>query len=101
MTRLNIFLTLILIVCALSVVTSQHKARKLFMDLEKQQERTRQLAVEWGQLQLEQSTWAMRARVEKIATKQLLMRVPDVSQIQVISLAGPHNSIGSVDEQEL
>ena len=101
MTRLNIFLTLILIVCALSVVTSQHKARKLFMDLEKQQERTRQLAVEWGQLQLEQSTWAMRARVEKIATKQLLMRVPDVSQIQVVSLAGPHNSIGSVDEQEL
>ncbi|MEE9222743.1 MAG: cell division protein FtsL [Nitrosomonadaceae bacterium] len=101
MTRLNIFLTLILIVCALSVVTSQHKARKLFMDLEKQQERTRQLAVEWGQLQLEQSTWAMRARVEKIATKQLLMRVPDVSQIQVISLAGPHNSIGSVDDQEL
>ena len=101
MTRLNIFLTLILIVCALSVVTSQHKARKLFMDLEKQQERTRQLAVEWGQLQLEQSTWAMRARVEKIATKQLLMRVPDISQIQVVSLAGHNNSIGSVDEQEL
>ncbi|MEE8150461.1 MAG: cell division protein FtsL [Nitrosomonadaceae bacterium] len=101
MTRLNIFLTLILIVCALSVVTSQHKARKLFMDLEKQQERTRQLAVEWGQLQLEQSTWAMRARVEKIATKQLLMRVPDISQIQVVSLAGRNNSIGSVDEQEL
>jgi len=100
-TRLNIFLTLILIVCALSVVTSQHKARKLFMDLEKQQERTRQLAVEWGQLQLEQSTWAMRARVEKIATKQLLMRVPDISQIQVVSLAGRNNSIGSVDEQEL
>jgi len=100
-TRLNIFLTLILIVCALSVVTSQHKARKLFMDLEKQQERTRQLAVEWGQLQLEQSTWAMRARVEKIATKQLLMRVPDISQIQVVSLAGFNNSIGSVDEQEL
>ncbi|MEE8254860.1 MAG: cell division protein FtsL [Nitrosomonadaceae bacterium] len=97
MTRLNIFLTLILIVCALSVVTSQHKARKLFMDLEKQQERTRQLAVEWGQLQLEQSTWAMRARVEKIATKQLLMRVPDISQIQVVSLAGRNNSIGSVD----
>ena len=98
MTRLNIFLTLILIVCALSVVTSQHKARKLFMDLEKQQERTRQLAVEWGQLQLEQSTWAMRARVEKIATKQLLMKVPDASKIKVISLAGSNNSISFVDE---
>jgi len=52
-------------------------------------------------MQLEQGAWAMRARVEKIATKQLFMRVPDASQIQVIPLAGFNNSIGSVDEQEL
>ncbi len=101
MTRLNILLILIVITCALSVVTSQHEARKLFMELERKQERTRQLAVEWGQLQLEQSTWAMRARVEKIATKQLLMKVPDASKIKVISLAGSNNSISFVDEQEL
>jgi len=100
-TRLNILLILIVITCALSVVTSQHEARKLFMELERKQERTRQLAVEWGQLQLEQSTWAMRARVEKIATKQLLMKVPDASKIKVISLAGSNNSISFVDEQEL
>jgi cell division protein FtsL len=100
-TRLNILLILIVIACALSVVTSQHKARKLFMELERKQERTRQLTVEWGQLQLEQSTWAMRARVEKIATKQLLMKVPDASKIKVISLAGSNNSISFVDEQEL
>ena len=101
MTRLNILLILIVITCALSVVTSQHEARKLFMELERKQERTRQLTVEWGQLQLEQSTWAMRARVEKIATKQLLMKVPDASKIKVISLAGSNNSISFVDEQEL
>lgn len=101
MTRLNILLILIVITCALSVVTSQHRARKLFMELERKQERTRQLTVEWGQLQLEQSTWAMRARVEKIATKQLLMKVPDASKIKVISLAGSNNSISFVDEQEL
>ncbi len=98
MTRLNILLILIVITCALSVVTSQHRARKLFMELERKQERTRQLTVEWGQLQLEQSTWAMRARVEKIATKQLLMKVPDASKIKVISLAGSNNSISFVDE---
>lgn len=98
MTRLNILLILIVIACALSVVTSQHNARKLFMELERKQERTRQLTVEWGQLQLEQSTWAMRARVEKIATKQLLMKVPDASKIKVISLAGSNNSISFVDE---
>ena len=56
MTRLNLLLTLILIACALSVVTSQHNARKLFVELEKEQELARQLAIELGQLQLEQST---------------------------------------------
>jgi cell division protein FtsL len=100
-TKLNIFLTLIVIACALGVVTSQHKARKLFMELEKEQEQAGRLAVEWGQLQLEQSTWAMRARIEKIATKQLLMKVPDGSQIKVISLMEPANSAGSLDEQDL
>ena len=37
----------------------------------KEQEATKQLEVEWGQLQLEQSTWAMHARIEKIASGNL------------------------------
>lgn len=85
MTRLNLLLTLILIACALSVVTSQHNARKFFVELEKEQELARQLAVEWGQLQLEQSTWAMHARVEKIASGQLRMRVPDAARVRIVS----------------
>ena len=67
------------------------------MELEKEQKQARQLAVEWGQLQLEQSTWAMRARIEKIASKQLLMKVPDGPQIKVISLMEPGDSADSVD----
>jgi cell division protein FtsL len=98
MIRLNILLILIVIVCALGIVTSQHKARKLFMELERTREQARQLAVEWGQLQLEQSTWAMRVRIEKIATKKLLMKVPDISQVKVISLADSNNSVNSVDD---
>jgi cell division protein FtsL len=96
-TRINILLTLILIACALSVVTSQHKARKLFVELENEQARARRLAIEWGQLQLEQSTWAMHARVEKIATEQLHMRVPDASKVQIISLIGPVSPAVSMD----
>ena len=71
------------------------------MELEKEQKEARQLAVEWGQLQLEQSTWAMRARIEKIASKQLLMKVPEGPQIKVISLMEPDDSAYSVDEQKL
>ena len=58
MIRLNMLLLLVAVFCALGVVTSQHKARKLFQALEAEQERTKQLDVEFGQLQLELSTWA-------------------------------------------
>ena len=92
MTRFNLLLTLILIACALSVVTSQHNARKLFVELEKEQELARQLAIELGQLQLEQSTWALHARVEKIASGQIRMRVPDPSQVRIIMPANVMNT---------
>jgi cell division protein FtsL len=84
MARLNLTLLAILVACALSVVTSQHKARKLYVELQKEQETARKLDVEWGQLQLEQSTWAMHARIEKIASGQLMMRVPPAGRIQVV-----------------
>jgi cell division protein FtsL len=91
-TRLNLLLTLILIACALSVVTSQHNARKLFVELEKEQELARQLAIELGQLQLEQSTWALQARVEKIASGQIRMRVPDPLHVRIIMPANVMNT---------
>ena len=49
MVRFNMFLLLIVVVCALGVVTSQHRARKLFQDLESEQERARQLDIKFGQ----------------------------------------------------
>ena len=83
-TRLNLVLLAMLIVCALAVVTSQHKARKLYVELQHEQELEKRYEVEWGQLQLEQSTWAMHARIEKIATQQLRMRAPTAARIQVV-----------------
>lgn len=77
MVRFNMILLLIVVVCALGVVTSQHRARKLFQELESEQERARQLDVEYGQLQLEMSTWATHPRVEKIARERLHMVSPD------------------------
>ena len=74
MVRVNIVLLLAAVLCALSVVTSQHKARKLFQAMEGEQERTRQLDVEYDQLQLELSTWATSPRIDKIARENLKMR---------------------------
>jgi cell division protein FtsL len=48
----------------------------------------RQLEVEWGQLQLEQSTWANNARIEKIARDKLQMKAPTPQQILTIEGGG-------------
>jgi cell division protein FtsL len=85
MARINLILLAIAVGCALSAVASSHRARKLFVELEREQVRTRQLEVEWGQLQLEQSTWAMQARIEKVAGSRLMMHVPAASRVQVIA----------------
>ena len=85
MLRLNLILLATLVVCALSVVTSQHTARKLYVELQKEQELTKRLEDEWTQLQLEQSTWAMHARIEKIASARLMMRAPASSRTQVVA----------------
>ena len=77
MLRTNMLLLFFIVFCALGVVTSQHKARKLFQALEAEQERAKQLDVEYGQLQLELSTWATHPRIEKIAKERLKMRVPE------------------------
>jgi cell division protein FtsL len=84
MIKINLALAAILVICSLSLVTSQHKSRKLFVELQKQQDEARQLEVEYGQLQLEQSTWAMHSRVEKIAVNNLQMRTPPVARVHLV-----------------
>ena len=88
MTRLNLLLLAVLITCALGLVSSQHRARKLFGELEREEERSRQLGVEYGQLQLEAATWAERARIERIAGRQLRMRVPEAKRLQIVRPEG-------------
>ena len=89
MVRFNMLLLLIVVVCALGVVTSQHRGRKLFQDLEAEQERARQLDIEFGQLQLELSTWATHPRIEKVARDRLHMVTPDALGRVVAPVAKP------------
>lgn len=81
MLRLNLVLLLAAVLSALGVVRANHEARKLFVAMEAEQKRMRDLDVEWGQLQLEQSTWAAHMRIEKLAREKLGMRPPAVGQI--------------------
>lgn len=87
-TRSSVLFALLLavLVSALSVVAMQHKTRKLFIELQKEKDIAHQMEVEWGQLQLEQSTWAMSARVEKISAAKLQMQLPQSGQIRFVRL---------------
>ena len=89
MTRVNLVLLLALVLCALSLVTSRHQARRLFVELERAQAEQRAFETEYGQLQLEQSTWGMPARVEKIAREQLRMQLPTSARTEVVPMSPP------------
>lgn len=88
MARLNILMLVVLVLCAIGLVTSQHRARHLVWELEREMRHARTLDVEYGQLQLEQSTWAMHARVERIAGEKLRMRPNDPSRTIVADQDG-------------
>jgi cell division protein FtsL len=84
MARLSLILVLAVMACALATVAANDRARRAFSELEREQGRMHDLEVEWGQLQLEQSTWANNGRIEKIARQTLHMKVPEAARIVVI-----------------
>ncbi|HNI08316.1 MAG TPA: cell division protein FtsL [Thiobacillaceae bacterium] len=88
MVKLNLLLVLALVACALSVVSARHQARKLFVTLQSEQARSRDLDVEWGQLQLEISTWLMHNRVEEVARGRLGMSLPEAGRVYVLKAEG-------------
>ena len=87
MAKLNLLLLAVLVACALGLVTSQHKARKLFSELEREQDRARELDIEHGRLQLEAATWGLHQRVERIAASILGMRAPDPRRVRLVPAA--------------
>ncbi len=70
---------------ALSVVWVKHESRKLFASLQRLERSRDDLNVEWGQLQLEQSTWATHGRIESVVREQLNMDLPRADEIVVVT----------------
>jgi len=83
---LNTLLILAVMISAMVVVYSRHTNRLLFVELEELNKKRDQMNTEWGQLQLEQSTWATDSRIEKIATEKLGMRNVEYKNTVIIKL---------------
>lgn len=76
--------SIVCVLSALALVYTKHESRKLFVELEELTHERDELNIEWGQLQIEQSTWATHARIEKVATDDLSLVRPTSSEIYVI-----------------
>lgn len=74
MSRLNILLAGLLVVCALGLVTSQHRARTLFIDLGQAKSQARQLEVRWNRLRLDQTRLATSSLIDSKARAGLSMQ---------------------------
>lgn len=72
------------IVSAIAVVYVKHETRKLFVELHNLQKARDGMNVEWGQLQLEQSTWESHGRLESTARTKLGMTLPAADRVVIV-----------------
>ena len=90
MSRVGLALTVTLLwVAALGsaagAIWCKHRVREMFVQLEALNARRDNLAIEWGQLQLEQSAWSTHAFVERVASTKLHMAMPPPKEIEIVS----------------
>ena len=69
---------------SLGVVYAKQEARSRFNELQQLVKARDDLDIEWGQLQLEQSTWATHGRVERLAHDELHMVIPQASELRIV-----------------
>ena len=77
-------LAIVCVVSAIALVYTKHESRDLFIELEQLSRERDELDIEWGQLQIEQSTWATHARIERVALEELELVRPKTTEIYLI-----------------
>jgi cell division protein FtsL len=68
---------------AAAAIYCKHRARQLFVEIEKLNRGRDELEAEWGRLQLEQSSWSTYSYVESIADAKLHMSIPASAAIEI------------------
>jgi len=82
--KLVMILALAVFSSSLGVVYAKHESRKLFVELDLLKKSRDEMNVQWGRLQLEQSTLATHSRIEERAKKHLGMVTPEYKQIFIV-----------------
>ena len=66
---------------ALTVIYVKHESRVLFSGIRNVQKKQDQEIIEWGRLQLQNSTLATHSNVESHARKTLKMKLPEIIEL--------------------
>ncbi len=77
-------LAIVCVISAMALVYTKHESRDLFVELEQLTRERDELNIEWGQLQIEQSTWATHGRIERVALEELALTRPKSTEIYLI-----------------
>ena len=84
-----LLLSVVVAVSGIWVVTAKHQARQLFIELEALNRESDRLQVDWGRLQIEQSTWGTHSRIESLARQHLDLDLPRNEQVVIVVESGP------------
>ncbi len=74
-----------LLASCVGLVYVQHLRRELFTELRALERERDRMQVQWGQLQLEASTWAAQDRIEQVASEKLGFRVPSPDRVVLVA----------------
>ena len=80
-----LLLTIAVLLSSFFVINAKHQNRKAFVELQALKSEQYEMETKWGQLQLEQATWAAHGRVEQIASKDLEMIIPSMNSVSIIN----------------
>ncbi len=82
---LIVFLLLAVVASGIGVTYAKYASRKHFVTLQQLLAERDAADVEWGRLQLEESTWGTHGRVELLAREKLDMHIPLAHEIVIIT----------------
>jgi cell division protein FtsL len=66
------------------IVSVEHRSRQLFIEAERLNRELDQIQIDWGRLQIEQSTYAQHSRIESLARQRLRLTEPADDQLVVV-----------------
>lgn len=77
------------VISSVGVIKAKHQSRQLFVELEALNRERDRLQVDWGRLQLEQSTWGTHSRIESLASEELKLDRPLADRVVVVAEPDP------------